>query len=338
MNTSSIFVITNLPYSVQVGKVVAEGGKRGLPPTSADGVMSPVCRLTKGHSIGSFRRDNSSSFSFTVPKLSHFHIDTCGRENTLSIIVQVVSFSLPGPARVKVPRQVVSFSGFSVNLILMAKATKDKGSAALTYVVSTVGRRCEGRVVALRSPLRFLRERSLDVVDRHRVGISARDCIATLHISLHRDPSIVLLKRVHSCRAVRITVATTRAKRLVFSALRAVNTTDAVSHVVSMFPPGRRRRVTIRLSVILRTIVSRRLMPAVSKGVVPIFRVVAIAPTVQGVVESGRSRPSGTASWAWKGGEGRSIHEFLSLYWGVNGNMCSWVLWGGVSGIFYVVV
>lgn len=285
--TSSVFIMTNLPISCQTGKEVYERGRRGLVPPRAGRYIRRLCGLTKKQSVQILRRGKSSSFSFTIPKLSEFHIDTCGRENTLSTIVHIVAFRLPRPGRVKVPSPIVDFCGLSGKLILIANPTKDKGSAALTYLISGVGRSVRGRVVALRSPVRCLRQRSGDVMDRERVGISARDCIGTLHTSLQRDPSIVLLNRVHSCRAVSITVATTRAKRLMFSALRAVKTTGAISHVVSMFPTGRRERVTIRLSVMLRTMVSRRLIPAISKGRIPMFRVVAVAPTVHGVVHSG---------------------------------------------------
>ncbi len=172
----------------------------------------------------------------------------------------------------------------------MANATNDNGSAALTYIISQVGHGETYRVIALRSPVRCLRRSRGDVIDRHRVSVSASGCLSTLHSYLERTPSMVRLNRVHSLRAVHATVATTRAKRLLIKALRAHNTIGAVSEVMSAFPSSRRRRVHVRLDTILHAIISRRLLPSMGKKHIPTFRVLRMGDTMHGVVERSQAR------------------------------------------------
>lgn len=116
------------------------------------------------------------------------------------------------------------------NVVLIAKPANSNGDAALCTVLSTLGAPNHG-VLAMRSPIRC----RLRNVKRARIGAHISVSFThNLHTVLHRSPSIIVIKRVHSARATRVTIRTSLANRLMLSALRAGDTSNTIAQLHSV--------------------------------------------------------------------------------------------------------
>ncbi len=116
------------------------------------------------------------------------------------------------------------------NVVLLSNPAKYNGSAALCAFLHRVGGPRVG-VMAIRSPIRCA------VPNVGRMGIGGGTGLAftsSLHSVVHRSPSIVVVNRVHSRRATRVTIHTTVANRLIFSAVRAGSTPNILAHLSSV--------------------------------------------------------------------------------------------------------
>ncbi len=80
-NTSSIFFMPKKPVDCGLSNSVVPVRARELSTRQDDSCVGRVCRCS-GHGVSGFVSSNSSSFSFSIRKLTHFEVGICHRYNS----------------------------------------------------------------------------------------------------------------------------------------------------------------------------------------------------------------------------------------------------------------
>lgn len=204
--------------------------------------ISPSTKITlatelgilKGLSVTRRHLPRSKRFAIRLTKGTiSFHVTALPYQNNRGIMLELLrrinrTLSI-GALKVR-PLRLTSFTRTlrrPRKLILMANPANDNGAIALCDTLRALGATSVG-VYDIRSPIRV----PVTKLGRARVRPHTKLAFRNiLHTLLHRSPSIVVVKRVHSNRATRVTVGTTRANRLILSALRAGSAYRALMHL-----------------------------------------------------------------------------------------------------------
>lgn len=57
---------------------------------------------------------------------------------------------------------------------------------------------------------------------------------------------------------------------------------------VDVFPAGQQAQVRVQLSLVLRAVVSQRLLPLIGGGLAPVFEIMIVNPAIQNMIREGK--------------------------------------------------
>ena len=95
---SDIFVVAGRPVSMRIhGDIRMEDNTRLLPDDTRR-IIEQIYELAGHRDIGILEDTGDDDFSFAVPGLSRFRVSAFKQRGSLSVVIRIISFTLPDPA------------------------------------------------------------------------------------------------------------------------------------------------------------------------------------------------------------------------------------------------
>ena len=102
---------------------------------------------------------------------------------------------------------------------------------------------------------------------------------------------------------------------MLMSSLHTTGASKTVDRILDTFPAEQQAQVRMQLSMVLRAVVSQRLVPKIGGGQVAVFEVMTVNPAVQNLIRDGRTHQIDNAIF---GGAGQGMismdNELQRLY------------------------
>ena len=76
---------------------------------------------------------------------------------------------------------------------------------------------------------------------------------------------------------------------LLLSSLHTIGAAKTVDRMIDAFPAEQQAQIRVQLSMVLKAVVSQRLVPTVDGGRVAVFEVMTVTPAIQNMIRDGRS-------------------------------------------------
>ena len=100
---SDIFVVAGRPVSMRIhGDIRMEDNTRLLPDDTRR-IIEHIYELAGHRDIGILEDTGDDDFSFAVPGLSRFRVSAFKQRGSLSVVIRIISFTLPDPAAFGIP-------------------------------------------------------------------------------------------------------------------------------------------------------------------------------------------------------------------------------------------
>ena len=107
--------------------------------------------------------------------------------------------------------------------------------------------------------------------------------------ALRQAPDLILLGEMRDNETMQIAITAAETGHLLFSSLHTVGAAKTVDRIIDAFPPNQQQQVRVQLSMVLRAVVSQRLVPKIGGGQVPVFEVMTINAAVQNMIRDGKT-------------------------------------------------
>jgi twitching motility protein PilT len=129
-------------------------------------------------------------------------------------------------------------------------------------------------------------------VNQREIGVATQTCAAALRAALRQDPDAILVGEMRDFETIETALTAAETGHLVMSTLHTLDATETINRIISVFPPYQQKQVRLQLSMILKAVISQRLVPrADGKGRVPALEVlVSTALTRELIADKDRTK------------------------------------------------
>ena len=123
---SDIFVVAGRPVSMRIhGDIRMEDNTRLLPDDTRR-IIEQIYELAGHRDIGILEDTGDDDFSFAVPGLSRFRVSAFKQRGSLSVVIRIISFTLPDPAAFGIPEKIIRFADFSKGMVLVTATCRKR--------------------------------------------------------------------------------------------------------------------------------------------------------------------------------------------------------------------
>ena len=305
---SDLFLIPGAPATAKVGGALVAISEETLMPKDTEHLVDEAYRLAGNRSRAPLDEGGDDDFSFSLARVSRFRCNAYRQRGSLAATCRVVAFGLPDPAALHIPDLVMALAGMRGGMILVTGPAGSGKSTTLACMIDRINATRGGHIITIEDPIEYLHSHKQSLVSQREVPNDAGTFQRALRAALREAPDVIMLGEMRDHETMQTAITAAETGHLLLSSLHTVGAAKTVDRIVDTFPPGQQQQVRIQLSMVLRAVVSQRLVPVRGGGQEPVFEVMTVTPAVQNMIRDGKTHQIDNAIYG-----GSADHSMLSM-------------------------
>jgi len=147
----------------------------------------------------------------------------------------------------------------------------------------------EDHIITIEDPIEYLHTHRVGLVSQREVPNDAPTFSRALRASLRQAPDVILLGEMRDYETMQTAITAAETGHLLLSTLHTVGAAKTIDRIIDAFPANQQQQLRIQLSMVLRAVVSQRLLPSTDGHQIPVFEVMTVNNAIQNMIRDGKT-------------------------------------------------
>lgn len=281
---SDVFIVAGLPVSMRQNGSVVRIGEDRLLPDDTRFVITQIYEMANNRSMNKLNTMGDDDFSFAVPGLSRFRVSAYKQRSTLSVVIRIITFTLPNPEDLNIPHKIIDFAKFPKGMVLITGAAGSGKSTSLACMIDYINQHYSKHIITLEDPVEFLHRHNKSIVSQREISVDTESYVTALRASLRQSPNVILLGEMRDYETIQVAMTAAETGHLIFSTLHTIGAANTIDRIIDVFPPNQQRQIAVQLSMVLQAVVSQQLVPSTDGRMVPAFEIMTMTPAIRNMI------------------------------------------------------
>ena len=285
---SDVFIVAGLPVSMRINGVITKENDAKLTPYDTSNIVTQIYHLAGNRDIHAFEESGDDDFSFAIPGLSRFRVSAYKQRGAMSVVIRIISFSLPNPAELGIPQRIIDFSNFSKGLVLVTGTAGSGKSTTLACIIDAINHHYKKHIITLEDPLEFLHRHDQSIVSQREINVDTESYVTALRASLRQSPDVILLGEMRDYETMQVAMTAAETGHLIFSTLHTIGAASTIDRIIDVFPPNQQHQIAVQLSMVLQAVISQQLVPSSDEKMIPVFEIMTVTPAIRNMIRDNK--------------------------------------------------
>ena len=285
---SDIFVVPGSSVMVKVDNNMVPLTQEKLLPKDTEALVGCMYEIAR-RDYNLLERDGDDDFSFAILDVSRFRCNAYKQRGTVAAICRIVNFELPNASELQIPSLVMELSKLRSGMVLVTGPAGSGKSTTLACIVDKINAERQAHIVTIEDPIEYLHRHNKSLVSQREVPNDAATFSRALRAALRQAPDVIMLGEMRDLDTVRTAITAAETGHLLLSSLHTIGAAKTVDRVIDTFPAEQQAQIRVQLSMVLKAVVSQRLIPTIDGHRVAVFEVMTVNPAIQNMIRDGRT-------------------------------------------------
>ncbi|MCK5214185.1 MAG: PilT/PilU family type 4a pilus ATPase [Candidatus Omnitrophica bacterium] len=285
---SDMFLRTNAVPRVRVHGVVKPISEEVVTMEEMLGIADKL--LATEDRKRRYRENLDIDFVHYEQGIGRFRINIFTQRNTPALVARHVHTSVKNFKDLGLPEDLLkTFCENKSGLVILSGPAGSGKSTTIASMIEYINNNYEKHIVTIEDPIEFLFKDKKSMINQRELESDVHTYPKALKHVTQQSPDIIYIGNIRDVETMHAAITATELGALVLTTFHTVNSVQAVTRIVNFFPPYLHDEVRMQLSVILKGIVSLRLIPRLDKeGRVPAFETMVVTPTIARLIREGK--------------------------------------------------
>lgn len=285
---SDVFIIPGSSVTTKASGKLIELTDSRINPDDARQLIDTAYQLAR-RNYDTLDAEGDDDFSFAVKDLSRFRCNTYRQRGTLAATCRVVAFGLPDPKTRNIPDVVMELANLRSGMILVTGPAGNGKSTTLACLVDRINSTRSGHIITIEDPIEYLHPHRQCLVSQREVPGDSSTFARALRAALRQAPDVIMLGEMRDQETISTAITAAETGHLLLSSLHTVGAAKTIDRIVDTYPAAQQNQIRVQLSMVLRAVVSQRLVLTTSGTLVPVFEVMTVNSAVQNLIREGKT-------------------------------------------------
>lgn len=313
---SDVFIVAGSPVTAKVRGEFIKLTTERVMPADAEQMIVQTYKIAHDRKMDDLIENGDDDFSFSLINRSRFRCNAYRQRGTLAATYRVVNFGLPDADSLGIPPVVMDLMNHLNGMILVTGPAGSGKSTTLACMIDRINSTRGGHIITIEDPIEYLHPHKKSLVSQREVPSDALTFERALHSALRQAPDVIMLGEMRDNETMSIAMTAAETGHLLLSSLHTIGAAKTIDRIIDMFPANQQAQIRIQLSMILKAVISQRLVPAIGGGLLPVFEVMTVNPAVQNMIRDGKTHQIDNVIYG--GGVDRNMmsmdNELFKLY------------------------
>ncbi len=311
---SDLFIVAGGPVCEKVeGHLRPISGEKVFPAETERLIMGLYDMADRSMDV--YRTAGDDDFSFAVPGLARFRVNAYRQRGSLAAVVRLVAFEIPDYRALRIPEQVMELANLSDGMVLVTGTAGSGKSTTQACIIDRINRTREAHIITLEDPIEYLHRDQRSIVSQREIAIDTMDYLSALRACLRQAPDVILLGEMRDHETIRTAMTAAETGHLLIATLHTKGAVNTIDRIIDAFPSTQQSQIRVQLSMVLRTVVSQRLLPDVNGELVPAYEIMHMNAAIRSMIRDCKNHQIDNAIAAGSGEGMKAMDQsILELY------------------------
>ncbi len=263
-----------------------------------------------------FRDDAEVDLGYGLKGLGRFRVNVFQQRGNVSVALRSIPDKVPSLDGLHLPKVLETIAQEPRGLVIVTGTTGSGKSTTLAAMLNYINERMTRHIITIEDPIEFIHTDRMSMISQREVSVDAQSFSGALRSALRQDPDVVLVGEMRDLETIETALLAAETGHLVLSTLHTLDAIETVNRVISVFPANQQRQIRLQLAMVLRSVISMRLMRrSDTAGRIPAVEVMRVTEFIRNcIMEGEKTRQIKTAIAAGTSQYGmqtfdQSIHE-----------------------------
>ena len=234
---------------------------------------------------------NEIDVAYELPGIGRFRVNIFRQKGYLGFVLRHIESSVPSFEDLNLPSKTLSkIAEANRGLVLVTGNAGSGKSTTLAAMIQHINEHQNKHIITIEDPIEFIFKDQKSVIDQREVGLDTPSFHSALRHAVRESPDVILIGEMRDKETMEAALSAAETGHFVLATLHTVNAVQTVERIINYFPPHQHNLIRLQLSLILKGVISQRLIPKKNEsGRVPAVELMIESPTVKELLATGKT-------------------------------------------------
>ena len=238
-----------------------------------------------------FRKTLDVDFALYIEEFDRrFRVNIFMQRNSPSIVIRNISKLTQTFEELNLPTEVLKkLSLEKRGLVLLTGSMGSGKSTTIASMIEYINSNSKKHILTVEEPIEFTFQDKSSLINQRELGIDVSSYPAALRALTFQSPDVIYISNIRDQETMFSAMTAAETGVLVLSTLHTVNASQSVERIINFFPPHQHQEMKNQLSLLLKGVISLRLVPLKDgSGRIPAYEVMLLTPTISRLIREGK--------------------------------------------------
>ena len=226
-------------------------------------------------------------FSYNF-EANRFRVNIFFQEGEVAMALRLIPFAIKTIDELNLPIILRNFTKVSQGFVLITGPSSQGKSTTLAAIINEINHNRAEHIITIEDPIEYIFQDDKSIIDQREVYKDTLSFPKALRSTFRQDPDVIMVGEMRDAETMSTAITAAETGHLVFATLHTNSAAQSIHRIVDTFPASQQDQIRAQLSGSLLGIVSQRLVPKISGGMVPACEIMLATPAVANLIRENK--------------------------------------------------
>ncbi|MCM8763021.1 MAG: PilT/PilU family type 4a pilus ATPase [Candidatus Omnitrophica bacterium] len=259
---------------------------------TVEDVNRAVQELTNEQQREYFKKNLDVDFAIYLDEFKRrFRVSIFMQRNWPALVIRNVRSCVQTFEELNLPAEILKkLSLERRGLVLLTGSAGSGKSTTIAAMIEYINTHAQKHILTVEEPIEFTFKDNLSVINQRELGLDVSTYAVALRAFTLQSPDVIFIGNIRDSETMQAALTAAETGVLVLSTLHTVNAPQTIERIINFFPPHQHQEMRQQLSLLLKGVISLRLLPRKSgQGRIPAYEVMLLTPTISRLIREGKT-------------------------------------------------
>jgi len=235
-----------------------------------------------------FLSGKETDFSYNFEDRVRFRVNVFFQKGYVAAALRLIPTQIRSIEELNLPPILHAFSKARQGFVIICGPSSHGKSTTLAAIIDEINHSRSEHIITIEDPIEYVFAPDKSIIDQREVGLDTLSFARALRATFRQDPDVIMVGEMRDPETVSTAITAAETGHLVFATLHTNSASQTIHRIVDTFAPEQQNQIRSQLSASLLGVVSQRLIPRISGGLIPACEVMIATPAVANLIRENK--------------------------------------------------
>ncbi len=286
-NASDLHLCVGVSPHIRVNTVLSP--LADYPPSTTEDIEYFLSQVLDEDQKSLYEINRELDFSIALGNKARFRVNAFYQRGYPSVALRSIPMTIPTLEDLNLPEILGKLCDLKQGLILVVGPTGHGKSTTIASMIDKINNSRAEHIITVEDPIEYVYTNKSSFIEQREMYIDTHDWDIALKSVLRQDPNIVMIGEMRDIETMTAALQVSETGHLVFATLHTNSAAQTVERIINSFPEGSKAQVRLQLAQVLEVIISQRLLPSSTKGMVPAVEIMLATDAIRNLIRENKT-------------------------------------------------